>query len=373
MRSGAVIRFAHDRAGRRVAYATNGEGPFLVCPAWWVSHVEKDWDRPDFRAFFEHLGEYATIVRYDRPGVGLSDPCDDERTLDDEVALLDAVINELGADRLSLLGVSCGGPPAISWTVANPERVDRLILFGSYARGEDVAPGELKEAMCGLVRAHWGAGSRALADVFIPDSTAAERDAFSALQTEVADAEAAERFLRLTYAMDVTDVLSKVTVKTHVFHRRKDRAIPFEGGRALAAGIPGAELVVLEGRNHPMWNGDDVVQLVADVLRGRQPTPVASHCRVDEANRELIRDGERVALTRLELGVLRHLIVHCGEVVSRDALIDRVWEQKFSGSNVVDAVVRTLRKKLGPWAPSIETVVGHGYRFSAWRSEATST
>lgn len=373
MKTNVIVRFARDRDARRVAYATNGEGPVLVCPAWWVSHVEKDWDQPDFRSFFEHLGELATVVRYDRPGAGLSDPCCEERTLDDEVALLDAVIMELGAETVSLLGVSCGGPPAIAWTVANPERVERLILFGSYAKGEDIATSKFKEAMCSLVRAHWGAGSRALADVFIPDSTAAERDAFSALQRDVADAETAERFLRLTYAMDVSQLLASVRVKTHVFHRSKDRAIPFDGGRALAAGIPEAELVVLEGRNHPMWNGGDVVGLIADVLRGRKPSVVASGCRVDEANRELVRDGERIALTPLELGVLRHLLTHSGQVVTRDALIDRVWEQKFSGSNVVDAVVRTLRKKLGPWAPSIETVVGHGYRFEAWRTEVSST
>jgi pimeloyl-ACP methyl ester carboxylesterase len=369
MKTNVAVRFTRDREGRRVAYASHGKGPTLVCPAWWVSHIEKDWDQPDFRAFFEHLGEVATIVRYDRPGVGLSDPCTTRRSLEDEVALLDTVIAELDEPTLSLLGVSCGGPPAVAWTVANPGRVDRLIFFGSYARGEDIASAELKDAMCSLVLAHWGAGSRALADVFIPDATPQERDAFSALQREAADAGAAERFLRLTYEMDVSDLLEQVDARTHVFHRREDRAIPFDGGRALAAGIPGAELVVLEGRNHPMWNGGDAAGPVADVLRGRAPKVVVGGCRIDEANRELVRDEERIALTPLELGVLRYFLSHAGQVVTRDNLIDRVWEQNFSGSNVVDAVIRTLRKKLGAWAPSIETVVGHGYRFESWKRQ----
>ncbi|MGD8605825.1 MAG: alpha/beta fold hydrolase [Myxococcales bacterium] len=367
MKTSVVVRFLRDRDRRRVAYAVHGRGPMLICPAWWVSHLEKDWYQPDFRAFFEHLGEVATVVRYDRPGVGLSDACDMERTLEDEVALLDTIITELDVRTLSLLGVSCGGPPAIAWSVANPDRVDRLILFGSYARGDDIASSELRDAMCGLVRAHWGAGSRALADVFIPDSTSQQRDAFSALQREVADAVAAERFLRLTYEMDVSDLLGDVRAQTHVFHRREDRAIPFSGGRALAAGIPRAKLVILEGRNHPMWNGGDAAGPIADVLRGRNPTVAAAGCRVDDANRELVRDGERIALTPLEFGVLRYFLGHAGQVVSRDTLIDRVWEQSFSGSNVVDAVVRSLRKKLGEWAPSIETVVGHGYRFESWQ------
>ena len=119
-----------------------------------------------------------------------------------------------------------------------------------------------------------------------------------------------------------------------------------------------------------MWNGGDAAGPIADVLRGRRPN-VVSGCRVDEANREIVRDGERVPLTPLELGLLRYLVSHAGQVVTRDALIDRVWEQQVAGSNVVDAAIRTLRKKLGKWAPSIETVIGHGYRFEAWRHSDT--
>jgi len=45
-----------------------------------------------------------------------------------------------------------------------------------------------------------------------------------------------------------------------------------------------------------------------------------------------------------------------------------VWEQSFGGSNVVDAVVKSLRKKLGPYEDAIETVTGHGYRFCGFES-----
>ena len=366
MRTDAVVRFVRDRDGHQVAYATHGHGPLLVCPAWWVSHVENDWEEPAFQAFFERLGEVTTVVRYDRPGAGLSDRAMTTRTLDDEVALLDTIVGELATPTISLLGVSCGGPPAIAWSVANPDRVDRLILFGSYARGTDVATLELGDAMCSLVRAHWGAGSRALADIFIPDATPKERDTFSSMQRAAASAETAAEFLRLTYGMDVSAMLEDVQVETHVFHRSGDRAIRFEAGRALAAGISGARLVVLEGRNHPIWMGDDAARPITDVMR-QVSVPAKGGCHVDEANRELVRDGERVALTPLEFGVLRYMLDHSGQVVTRDTLIDHVWEQKFSGSNVVDAVMRALRKKLGRWAPSIETVVGHGYRFEAWR------
>ena len=67
------VRFFDDPAGHRVAYASHGSGPPLVFTAWWVSHVENDWEHPGYRAFFEALGRYHQVIRYDRPGAGLSD------------------------------------------------------------------------------------------------------------------------------------------------------------------------------------------------------------------------------------------------------------------------------------------------------------
>ena len=66
------ILFCGPPGGPRIAYAVSGEGPALVCAAWWVSHLEHDWRDERFRRFFAALGEGRTLVRYDRPGVGLS-------------------------------------------------------------------------------------------------------------------------------------------------------------------------------------------------------------------------------------------------------------------------------------------------------------
>jgi pimeloyl-ACP methyl ester carboxylesterase len=68
-----TVRFIRDADGARVAYAIVGEGPLILCPAWWVSHVERDWEHPGFRHFFTRLAEGFRVVRYDRPGSGLSD------------------------------------------------------------------------------------------------------------------------------------------------------------------------------------------------------------------------------------------------------------------------------------------------------------
>src|SRR4051812_5709705 len=101
MRPESEIRFL-PFAGRRVAYAVAGDGPPLVAPAWWVSHVELDWrDRP-FRELWESIAVGYTLVRYDRLGVGMSDReiREEDMTLDAEVALLGAVLDELGLEKV---------------------------------------------------------------------------------------------------------------------------------------------------------------------------------------------------------------------------------------------------------------------------------
>jgi hypothetical protein len=84
---------------------------------------------------------------------------------------------------------------------------------------------------------------------------------------------------------------------------------------------------------------------------------------LDCAARELVLKGGRVSLSKLEFGVIEYLQRHVGEAVPRIALLENVWEQSYDGgSNVVDVVIRSLRKKLADIASVIETVQGVGYR-----------
>lgn len=90
---------------------------------------------------------------------------------------------------------------------------------------------------------------------------------------------------------------------------------------------------------------------------------------LDCAARELVLDGKRVSLSKLEFGVLEFLYRRPGEAVSRGSLLAHVWEQSYhGGGNVVDVVIRSVRKKMGERSSFIETVHGIGYRF---RSESS--
>jgi pimeloyl-ACP methyl ester carboxylesterase/DNA-binding CsgD family transcriptional regulator len=253
---GRQISFVVTPTGVRVAYATVGRGPALVVPAAWIGHLEIAWQDPAMRAFYAPIAACRTVVAYDKPGCGLSDPWPAPQTLDSDLEVLRAVIDHLKLGRVDLLGLSMGAPVSLAYAVQHPEGVGRLMLYGGFANGHQVASAEVRTAMIELVRAHWGLGSDVLADIFLPDGTAETKVRFGQLQRRSTSAEVASELLAQCYEIRVDDLLDRVAAPTLVLHRRDDRAIPHRLGRDLAARIPGARLVSLPGRSHWVYVGD---------------------------------------------------------------------------------------------------------------------
>jgi pimeloyl-ACP methyl ester carboxylesterase/DNA-binding CsgD family transcriptional regulator len=249
--------------GARVAYATAGTGrqPTLFIGGW-LSHLELSWAMPGERRFLEGLAEGQRLVRYDRPGCGLSVPqVERPRDLDDEVATAAAVLRAAfpaaaGAKPAHVIAMSFGVPVAVALAARHPDLVGRLALYGGWARGQDVATPDVREQVLGLVGTHWGLGIDLLADIFSPDMAVAERTAFRDYQRACSPAGTAVELLRLSYQVDVTSELSAVRAPTLVVHRDRDRAAPVQQAEALAQGIAGAQLVVVPGRSHLPYVGD---------------------------------------------------------------------------------------------------------------------
>ena len=287
--------------GGKVAYALTGAGPLLLVVTGWLSHLELGWSIPAERMFHEALSSGRTLVRYDRPGCGLSDPYQGPRTMALELATIRSVTEALGATHFDLFGWSLGAPVAAQWASERPVTVSRLVLYGGWATGVAIGDDDSRRHMLGLLATHWGLGSDLLTDLFAPDADAGTRRALAQYQRAASSADTAVALLGLAYDLDVFPALARISAPTLVLHRRGDRAAPAGQSRTLAATIPGAELVELEGRSHFPALGDaqSVVEQVRRFLglpRLRRAVPTGLTARQTEVA-ALVADG----LTNREL------------------------------------------------------------------------
>jgi DNA-binding CsgD family transcriptional regulator len=154
---------------------------------------------------------------------------------------------------------------AAQWAAERPETVARLVLYGGWATGAAIGDSDSRAHVLGLIATHWGLGSDLLTDLFAPDADAGTRRALAQYQRAASSAETAVAMLGLAYDLDVRPALGRVSAPTLVLHRRGARAAPRAQGASLAAAIPDAVLVELEGRSHLPAMGD--AQAVVDEVR----------------------------------------------------------------------------------------------------------
>lgn len=262
------IRFCRSADGTRLAYSVHGTGPPLLVNTCWLSHLEFDWQSPVWRHFLIDLGKFATVVRYDERGYGMSDWDVTDFGLDGRVADLEAVAGAAGLDRFALLGMSQGGPVAIAFAARCPERLTRLVLYGTYAGGtidEDV-----EQMFQQMIKVGWARRDSTFRRVFtslmIPAASEEQAGWLDALQPMVTSAENAVLARRARALADVRDVLPGLTVPTLVLHARGDQMNELADGRELAARIPGARLVTLDSDNHIILADEPAWPVLVDEL-----------------------------------------------------------------------------------------------------------
>ncbi|HEU5490353.1 MAG TPA: alpha/beta hydrolase, partial [Gaiellaceae bacterium] len=254
------IRFS-ELDGRRIAYATVGEGPRLVFGAKWVSHLEEEWDDPLARAFYEELAQNHLVVRYDRLGAGLSDrKLAGPPTIGRETSVLEAVLGASGTGPATIFACSCAAVVTASLAARSPEWVDKLVFFGSYVARDDL-PEVTRRSIVDFVRVNWPLAAQMLAGLILPHAGGDEIAALSRHKRRAADADVAAAFLELELFSDARTFLPQVTMPTLVLHRRGDRAVPISRGRELASLLPNARFIALHGDSHlPHVDGQREVQ-----------------------------------------------------------------------------------------------------------------
>lgn len=339
------VGFCTSSDGVRIAYAVSGQptGRALVRVATWLTHL--DYDSGVYRHWLEELGRDRPYVRYDLRGCGLSDRDVTDVSLEAKVADLEAIIDATRLDQVDLLGLSGGGPVAVAYAGRHPHRVAHLVLYGSYARGRSMrgavtaAAREEESLLLSLTRAGWGGGHPAFrhvfTDLFMPDASPEEIDAYEQMQQVSSTGEIAAHIREASYRTDVTDVAASLTSPTLVMHVRDDAVAPFEEGRRLAGLIPGAQLVTLPGRNHILGAQDPAWPVFLAELRRFLTTPATA--------REVSLDR----LTRRERTVL--------ELVADGLDNEQIANQLVLSVRTVERHLSNIYLKLGVTGPAART------------------
>jgi len=263
------IRFCTSRDSTRIAFATAGEGPPLVRVNNWFTHLELDWGSPVWRHWNEALVAGRTLVRYDPRASGLSDRDVSDFSFDAMVSDLEAVVDALDLPRFALLGLCQGGVVAVAYAARHPDRVSRLALYDSYLHGAFVADAgerlaQQAQTFSKMIEIGWGRKVGAFRELFasllMPEAIDARHlKSIDDMQRRSASPEAACQLWNSFHAFDVRAEAPKVRAPALVFHVRGDAMVPFEAGRRLAAAIPNAHFLPLEGKNHilrpdePAW------------------------------------------------------------------------------------------------------------------------
>jgi class 3 adenylate cyclase len=283
-----VTRYTKS-GGVNIAYQVVGTGPLdLVFVPGWISHLELGWEDPRNARLLRRLASFSRLILFDKRGTGMSDRVDerDLPTLDQRMDDVRAVMDAAGSERAALLGVSEGGPMSILFAATYPQRTSALVLLATFAywlRDEETPWAPSREEHEEVVRGYeqrWGepVGISAFAPTMAKDEEFRRR--WATLLRMAASPGAAVALLRMNYDIDVRPVLPLVRVPTLVLHRRGEQTINIEGGRYLAAHIPGARMVELDGEDHLWWVGDsnaivdEVEEFLTGVRHGAEPDRV---------------------------------------------------------------------------------------------------
>jgi pimeloyl-ACP methyl ester carboxylesterase/DNA-binding SARP family transcriptional activator len=341
------IHFAPAR-GARIAYQVFGDGPAtIVAIPPTAQNIEIAWERPEIRRMFERFASFSRFLHFDKRGTGASDRRSHIPGIDERVEDLRAVMDHAGIERAHLFVASEGGPMAILFAATYPHRAESLTLWGS---GASMLPAELSEEQVAEQRERneryarvWGTPDSPVVDGFAPSLAGDQsfRSWHQRYERQAATTDCLLELLELTFEMDVREVLPKLDLPTLVFHRIEDRIVPIAYGRELAAKIPGARLVELEGNDHFAYAGNvdgwmtEMERFVTGEVKSR--TVPASHdrtVRITTLGRFAVEiDGEEVPSSawgsRRARQLCKRLVAARGWPVTRDELIDMLWPDEF--------------------------------------------
>ena len=298
----------------------------------WLSHLQHDWRSPVWRHFLDDLGAIATVVRYDERGFGMSDWDVDDFSIEARQSDLEAVIESAGLDRFALLGMSGGSAVALAYAAAHPERVTRLVLYGTVCGVPVVRDAEgmaVEETFRSMIRVGWAREDplfrRVFTTIFIPDATEEQMRWFDDLQRMSTSPENAVASRIARQAVDIYADIPRISAPTLILQATGDRATTFDNAVEVSAAIPGARLVPLESKNHILLAGEPSWDTwVREVTSFLEPERRAWPARDDEVSIHELSPRERDVLRLCADGLTNE------EIASALTLSPRTVERHLS-------------------------------------------
>ncbi len=270
------IQYATTADGLSIACWTLGTGPPLVhLPSFPFSHLQLEWQLPEYRRWYEGLAAGRRLVRYDCRGAGLSERVVADWSLDAFLLDLEAVTARLGLATFDLFAGLNGGPVAIAYAARHPEQVAHLVLWCTFSRAADFLGSPPAQAALGLMRADWASYTEMVAHAMVGWAEGEVAHRAAAYLRECVAPETAVRATEAIEAFDVTALLPEVRSPTLVLHRRQFPSPDLAAARLLASRIPDGRLTVLEGTSlAPL--GEDmaaVLRAIDSFLGGEEVAP----------------------------------------------------------------------------------------------------
>ena len=373
MRSAPPTRYA--RSGDvSLAYQDFGDGPVtLVAVPPLARNIELAWECSLYRRYFRRIAGFSRYVHFDKRGTGASDRTLPMPSIDTRVEDLRAVMDTAEVERAFLWGSSEGGPMAILFAAAYPERVEGLVLDGTAAV---LAPASSAAGRQQIARRDkwldaWGT-DRSNTLAFMAPSVASDpwyRAWQPRFERQSASPAALRELIAMNDEIDVRPLLSSIEVPTLARHRIGDQVVPIERARETAAGISGARLVEFPGNDHFAHVGPELFewlgvleQFVTGAARPvpRRRAPYRSH-QGDGVTRiqtlggfAVVVDGDEVPLSawgsRRARQLCKRLVAAGGQPVSRDQLIDLLWPDAVEFDRLgarLSVQLSTVRRVLG--------------------------
>jgi class 3 adenylate cyclase len=317
------IRFCTSADGTRIAYATLGEGPPLVQVNPWGGDLGRDWGNPDCRAALESLSRGRLYVGFDRRGIGASQREVDVFSLEAQVADVAAVVDQLGLERFDLWAMVDGAAISVAYAAEHPERVSRLALWSPYPCGVEIARPGAARGLVELIRGNWGLARRAIASVVFPSGPTELQGWFSEALRRSLSPEVAAKCIEFYATVDVRALLPRVKAPTLVLHRRGNRDAPMSAAMAVAALVPEARFVALEGdMDYPLLGEISYVETMTQFLdEGREQGPAAQAPAAGAFRTILFTDVEgSTALTQRVGDAKAREVLRTHERIVREAL-----------------------------------------------------